>query len=196
MTLPASRLPAALVCSLLSVSLAAAFAAADPALVESAERKIQHIQRNGELPRPDPTPTQLSEQELNAYLASGRLRLPAGVKSVRFAGTPGVITARARVDFDEIRTGQRNSNPLLSLFRGVHEVVVVAQGRGVNHKGYVDVQSVSLDGTQIPNFLLELFIEKYLSPKYPGIGMNSQFALASKIETATVGQQKLTVVQK
>ena len=186
----------AFVLSVFPIFVAAALGSSDSAQVESAERKLQHIQRNGEQAQPDRTPTELSEQEINAYMASGRVKLPAGVKSVRFEGKPGLITATARVDFDQIRAGQRSSNPLLSLFSGVHEIVVVAQARGVDHKGHVDVQSVSLDGTEIPRFLLELFIEKYLQPKYPGIGMNSQFPLASKIDTATVGEHKLTVVQR
>ena len=196
MTLRPRPWRAALIASLFLIFVTAAFSASDSALVTSAERKLQHIQDNGKRQRPDPTPTQLSEQEINAYVASGRLQLPAGVKSVRFQGTPNLITATARVDFDQVRAGRGSSNPLLSLFSGVHEIVVVAQARGVNHQGRVDVQSVSLDGTQIPRFILELFIEKYLQPKYPGIGMSSQFPLANKVDTATVGQHNLTVIQK
>jgi hypothetical protein len=195
MILRSGPLRAALILSVLPILLAA-FGNTDSTLVDSAERKLQHIQRNGEHPQPDPAPTELGEQEVNAYMASGRVKLPAGVKSVRFEGKPSLITATARVDFDQIKAGQRSSNPLLSLFSGVHEIVVVAQARGVGHKGHVDVQSASLDGTEVPRFLLELFIEKYLQPKYPGIGMSSQFPLPNKIETAAVGQHKLTIVQR
>ena len=54
----------------------------------------------------------------------------------------------------------------------------------------------SLDGVEIPQFALELFVEKFLTPKYPQIGMDSQFTLPDRIDTAIVGLHKLTVTQK
>ena len=60
-------------------------APAKPAsLVDNMERKIQYVQQNGALPTPDARPTEFTEQEANAYVASGRVKLPAGVQSVRF----------------------------------------------------------------------------------------------------------------
>jgi hypothetical protein len=169
---------------------------ANSAAGASMDRKLQHVQQNGALAHPDPTPTEFTEQEVNAYLAAGRVKLPAGVQSVHFQSQPDVVTATTRVDFEQIKAGRNSSNPLLSMFKGVHDVVVVAHARGMGHQGYVQVDSVALDGVEIPRFILELFVEKYLQPKYPGIGMNSQFALPTKIDTATVGLHKLTVTQK
>jgi len=160
------------------------------------DRKLAHIQQNGALEHPDSTPTEFSEKEINDYMAGGEVKLPAGVQSVRFQGEPDVVTGTARVDFDQLKAGQRSSNPLLSVFSGVHNVVVVAHARGINHQGYVQVDSVSLDDVQIPRFALELFAQKYLTPKYPNVGMNSRFGLPNKIDTATVGAHKLTVTQK
>jgi hypothetical protein len=164
--------------------------------VQSLERKLIRIQQNGALPKPDPTPTQITETEANAYLASGRVHFPAGVQSVRLQGEAGVITANCRVDFDEFKAGQHNSNPLLAIFSGVHDVVVVTHAHGASHQGFVHVDSVSLDGMEIPHFALELFVEKYIQPRYPGIGIDSQFALPAKIDTATVGKHELTVTQR
>jgi hypothetical protein len=162
----------------------------------SMERKLQHIQQNGALAHPDPAPTEFTEAEINDYFASGNIKLPAGVQSVRLQGQPDIVTGTARVDFDQLKAGQRSSNPLLSVFSGVHDVVVVAHARGIDHQGYVQVDSVSLDGVQIPRFALELFAQKYLTPKYPNVGVNSRFALPNKIATANVGAHKLTVTQK
>jgi hypothetical protein len=164
--------------------------------VDSMERKLQYVQQNGAQTTPDPKPTEFTEQEVNAYVASGRVKLPAGVQSVRFEGQPNVVHGIARVDFDQLKAGRNSSNPLLSVFSGVHDVLVVAQARGVNHTGYVEVQSVSLDNVEIPRFVLQVFVQKYLQPKYPNIGLNSQFALPVKVDTATVGQSKVTITQK
>jgi hypothetical protein len=160
------------------------------------DQKLRHLEANARLPHPDQTPTIFTEQEANSYLASDRVKLPAGVQSVKLEGTPGIITGEAQVDFDRIREGIHSSNPLLSIFSGVHDVVVVARAHGAGGQGYVHVDSVSLDGVEIPQFVLELFVEKFLQPKYPQIGIDSQFALPDRIDTATVSLHKLAVTQK
>jgi hypothetical protein len=160
------------------------------------EQKLHHLDTNALLARPDQTPTTLTESEANAYLASDKVKLPAGVRSVKLQGAPGVIIGEAEVDFDRIREGTHSSNPLLSIFSGLHQVVVVAHAHGLGGQGRVHVDSVSLDGVEIPNLVLELFVEKFLTPKYPQIGLDSQFPLPDRIDTATVGLHKLTVTQK
>jgi hypothetical protein len=162
----------------------------------SMEQKIAHVQQNGVLAQPDQAPTTFSQQEIDSYVASGAVKLPKGVQSVRFASEPGVITSNARVDFDELKNGRGSANPLLSVFSGVHDVVVVAHAHGSGHMGYVDVDSVSLDGVEIPRFVLQLFVEKYLQPKYPNVGLSSRFAMPYKIDTAIVGHNQLTITQK
>lgn len=160
------------------------------------EQELHHLDANARTPHPDQTPTTLTEPEANDYFASGKARLPAGVQSLKLEAVPGVITGTAQIDFDKVREGSRSSNPLLSMFSGVHEVVVIAQAHGAGGQGYVHVDSVALDGVEIPNFVLELFVDKFLTPKYPQIGMDSQFALPDRIDIAVVGLHKLTVTQK
>jgi hypothetical protein len=162
----------------------------------SMERKLQHIETNGAAAHPDQSPTELTEQEVNAYFAAGKVKLPVGVESVIFQGQPGTVRATARVDFDKIKAGQRNSNPLLSVFSGIHNVVVDAHAHGAGGKGFVTVDAVSLDDIELPRFVLQMFADKYIKPKYPNLGMESQFALPDHISTATVGLHTLTVVQK
>ena len=162
----------------------------------SAERKIDHVEANGRSPHPNQIPTVFSEAEVNAYLASDNVKLPNGVQSVKLEGEDGVITGNARVDFDRIREGSHSSNPLLSVFSGVHDVVVVAHAHGAEGRGHVHVDSVSIDDMEIPRFVLQLFVDKFLTPKYPDLGIDSQFALADRIDSATVGTHVLTIIQK
>ena len=164
--------------------------------VANMEQKLQRIQSNGQSAHPDQTPTVITEQEVNAYLASDNVALPTGVRSVKLEGQPGIISGSAQIDFDRIREGTRSSNPLLSIFSGVHNVVVLAHAYGAARQGYVHVDSVSLDGVEVPRFVLQLFVEKYLQPKYPELGLDSRFALPDRVDTATVGDHKLTVTQK
>lgn len=161
-----------------------------------AERKFQHIEENGARSTPDQQPTVLTDREINAYIAGGHVDLPDGVKSVRFTGRPGVVDATARVDFDEITAKARSSNPLLSLFSGVHDVHAVAKAEGSGGQGRAEIQSVDIDGTTVPKMALEYFVSKYVTPKYPEVGMTSTFQLPDRIDTATVGQGTLTLTQK
>jgi hypothetical protein len=177
-------------------SLAQTRSVPNPARVASFQRKLQHLQSNGAQPHPDPSPMELSEQEVNAYFASGNVELPAGVRSVVFQEQPGMIIGTARVDFDQLKAGKNSYNPLLSIFSGLHDVVVTSHAYGAKGQGLVHVDAVSLDGVDVPQFVLELFVEKYLKPKYPDIGMDSRFALPARVDSAVIGLHKVTLRQQ
>jgi hypothetical protein len=166
------------------------------AQANSCQRKFDRIRQNGSKASPDQTPTVITENEINAWLTSGNAQLPQGVKKLQFRGQPGVIDATAYVDFDQVTAGRRSSNPLLSLFSGIHEVQATAHASGSGGTGQVHIDSVSLDGVNVPRMALEYFVERYITPKHPDIGLDSQFKLPYRIDTATVGSRQLTVTQK
>ena len=165
-------------------------------LADSLQVKLDHIQQNGEQDHPDQAPTVMTEEEVNDYIAAGRIVLPQGVKKLKMEGRSGVVTAFLNVDFDEIRAGQNSSNPMLSLFSGQHDVRVEADASGSGREGRVHVREVTMDGFSVPRMALEYFVSKYITPKYPNVGIDSQFQLPNKIDMATVGYHKVTVTQK
>jgi hypothetical protein len=165
-------------------------------LANSMQAKLDHIQQNGRSPQPDQAPTVMTEEEVNDYFASGRIVLPQGVKKLQMEGRSGVVTAFLNVDFDEIRAGQKSANPMLSLFSGQHAVRVEANAAGSGGQGRVHVRDVAIDGISVPQMALEYFVSKYISPKYPNVGIDSEFQLPYSIDLATVGYHKLTVTQK
>ncbi|HTC95261.1 MAG TPA: hypothetical protein VK699_17580 [Terriglobales bacterium] len=165
-------------------------------LADSLQRKLDHIQENAKSAQPDQTPTVMTEEEFNDYFAAGRVKLPQGVKRVTFQGQSGVLTALAIVDFDQIRAGEPSSNALLSMFSGTHNVRVESDAAGSNGQGKIHVRNVSIDGIDVPPMALEFFINEYLKPKYPNVGMDSEFSLPDRIDVAIIGYHKLTVTQK
>jgi len=169
---------------------------ANAAATARMEDKLQHIKENGRLAAPDETPTECSQEEVNSYLASGQVRLPQGVESVVLEGQPGLITATAQVDFDELKSNRSSVNPLLSVFSGTHSVVVIARAHAAGGEGLVEIESVSLDAADIPRFVLQMFVEKFLKPKYPNLGLDSRFRLPDRVDTATVGRHTLVITQK
>ena len=181
--------------AIIFVGLVFSLAASNPA-VESMQRKLDRIQSNGAQAHPRPLTTVMTEQEVNSYVASGRVQLPKGVRSLRFSGQPGVIDSWARVDFDQLTAGQRSANPLLSMFSGAHDVTVTAHGSGARGVGTVHIDSVALDGVTIPDFALQMFVNHYVKPKHPNLGIDNRFQLPDRIDTAVVGDHILTVTQK
>ncbi|MGZ4895883.1 MAG: hypothetical protein ACXVJ0_05520 [Candidatus Angelobacter sp.] len=165
-------------------------------LADMMQTKLDHIQANGEQAHPDQAPTIMTEEEVNDYFASGRIVLPQGVKNLKMEGRGGVVTAFLNVDFDEIRAGKNSSNPMLSIFSGQHDVRVEADASGSGRQGRVHVREVTIDGFNVPRMALEYFVSKYITPKYPNVGIDSQFQLPNKIDLATVGYHKVTVTQK
>jgi hypothetical protein len=176
--------------------LAQTRSAPSSAPLANVERKLQHVESNGAQQHPDPSPTEFSEQEINAYFASGEVKLPVGVESVVFQEQPGMIVGTSRVDFDQLKAGKNSYNPLLSIFSGLHDVVVTTHAYGARGEGLVHVDSVSLDGVEVPQFVLQLFVEKYLKPKYPNIGLDSRFALPARVDAATIGLHTVSLTQK
>ncbi len=177
-------------------SVAQANSASGHRLADSMQMKLDHIRQNGQQSHPNQIPTAMTEEEVNDYMASDHIELPQGVKKLRFEGRSGVVTAFLNVDFDEIRGGQRSANPLLSVFSGKHDVQVEADASGSGGEGKVSVREVTIDGFNVPRVALEYFVSKYIAPKYPNIGLDSEFQLPNRIDLATVGYHKLTVTQK
>jgi hypothetical protein len=165
-------------------------------LAQSLQLKLDYIQENGAKARPASIPTVMTEEEINDYLASDRVQLPKGVEKVTLQGRSGLVTALLRVDFDKVREGQRSQNPLLGMFSGTHNVVVESDAVGASGQGKVHVRTVSLDGMEVPRIALQYFVDRYVTAKNPNLGLDSQFQLPDRIDTATVGYHKVTVLQR
>jgi len=161
----------------------------------SAVAKIEQVQSDAN--RGTPQQMVFTAEELSAYVNEGGVNLPLGVDNVKFTGRPGVITGVTKVDFDKITAGKMSMNPLMMLFTGIHEVTVIADAEGTAGRATLNVQSVQIDGVTVPRTALEFFVTKYIQPKYGhNIGMNDLFQMPAHIDSATVGENTLTVVQK
>lgn len=163
----------------------------------SAARKIAWLAENGRAPQPSTQPTVLTAAEWNAYINEGGVKLPDGVSNVRLSSQPAVIHGDAEVDFDRLTANRSRNNPLLALFTGKHHVTCTAQAAVANGVGTVRVQSVAFDGTEVPVFLMQLFSDRFLRPKYGNaIGMDSTFRLHNRINTAILGTNQVTITQR
>ncbi len=162
----------------------------------SMQAKLAYLKQNAAKAHPDPKPTELTEAEVNAYFNEGGVKLPKGVSHVRLSSQPGVVDAHAQIDFEAITQGRGSSNPLYSLFSGTHDIHAVAQAGGANGTGSIRVQLIELDGVQVPQVLLQIFVEHYITPKYPNVGITSTFRLPLRIDSAVVETGRVRLVQQ
>ena len=158
------------------------------------QQKLDWLQKNGQQAHPDQRPTTFTQDELNAYVAAGPVKLPEGVENLVFALAPGAVSANMQVDFDVLAA--RSSNPLLSLFSGTHQVLVKAHGAGSGGVARAHIDSVALDGSAIPRFILQMFVEKMLQPKYSQASLDPVIKLPEKIDLLELGTKQATVTQK
>jgi hypothetical protein len=162
----------------------------------SMERKIAYLKQNAAREHPDSKPTEITQDEANAYFAEGGVKMPKGVTGLNLTATPGTLDGHSKVDFDALTEKARSKNPLLGVFTGVHDVHVVALASGTNGTGTITVQKVELDGIEIPQMMLQLFVDRYLKSKYPNVGLTTTFKLPLRIDTAAVETGKVALVQK
>jgi hypothetical protein len=166
------------------------------AAADAMQRKVDFIKSNAEAATIDQRPTIFSQTEINAYFAEHRVRTPDGVKAVRFVLTQRQVTAYARIDFDKITASARSQHPLLAIFSGTHDVEVVADASGSGGRTRVNVRTVMLDGVSIPRIALQMFIEKWVNPKYPTIRLDGDYKLPARMDTVTIEERRGVVTQK
>jgi hypothetical protein len=193
-----SKSPIGVLCWIFSTTafVFAAAATANDKLADQFAARLHHIQQNGIAATPDTAPTVLPDNEGNGYFAAGRVKFPPSVQQLRYATTPGTVNAVARIDFDVLTQNSTSNNPLLSLFTGVHDVRVIAGASAQSGTATVTAQSVEIDGIPVPRMALEYFVNKYLTSRFPNVGMTSHFKLPSKVDSATVRQGQVTVNQR
>ena len=160
------------------------------------QNKLDFLDRNARARQIQTRATQINADEVNAWFREGGYKLPHGVEKVIFHSQTDTIEATATVDFDAVKEGKHNLNPLLSVFSGVHEVQVVAQASADSGRGHVNIQSVSIDEVSVPHIALEMFVSKYLKPKYPNVGLENEFQMPDRIDTATIANDSALLTQK
>ena len=72
----------------------------------------------------------------------------------------------------------------------------VAHASGSGGQGRVHIDSIDIDGVNVPRMALQYFLDRYVRPKHPEVGMDSVFALPERIDTATIGDHQLILTQK
>ena len=150
---------------LLCLALQLAPAAVDEAAALSAARKFQQI---AERSLPSGTTVEISEDELNAFLKiHGALALPDGVEHVEVSLRQGGAVLGARIDLEAAGKAIENLPVLMRLLlKGERSILVDGDLAIEEGRGALEIVSVQVEGVEIPESVMEWFIEAYAPPEF------------------------------
>ena len=154
----------------------------------AAEGKFRQIQESSVTGQPFGS-IRISESELNSYVRYGlEPEFPPGVSNVQLQLQPGRPQGTTQVDFDKLKGGMKSPpNPLIGyLLRGVHIIGVQGTLSASNGMGQFHLETVTLDGTVLPQPIVEFLIDQYLKSRYPNVAIDRPFALGFGIRKLEV----------
>jgi hypothetical protein len=170
---------------------------------DAMQAKIERIAAAAETPRAATAPplhTQISEREINAYLAlEGPELLPAGIAMPRAQlGDAGRVRAHAVVDLDAVRRSRERSpfDPLAYL-AGAVEVVATGRFEADGGEGVIRYESATVGGVAVPKTVAQELLKFYTStPERPrGFAFDEPFALPAGVRAVNVERGAVTIVQ-
>ena len=168
------------------------------------QTKLDGIQKNALAPaakgKPKARQTQVTDAEVNAYLKYlAGTQVPVGIvdPTLHAAGN-GLVTGRALVDLDAVRTQKKRgwTDPLGYLM-GKLPVTAAGTLTTQNGVGKFELKSAEISGVTVPKSLVQELLSYYSkSPENPaGINMDDPFQLPAAIREIKVGQGNATIVQ-
>ena len=142
-----------------------AWAADDEALSLSAARKFQQI---AEKSLPSGTTVEFSEDELSAFLkVHGALALPEGVRDPEVSLRHGGAVIAARIDLETAGAALENLPVLMRLLlKGTREILADVDFAIADGRGSLNLASLQVEGVEIPESVLDWFIEAYAPPEF------------------------------
>jgi hypothetical protein len=169
--------------------------------VDAFKQKLAAISALEAHPAQQPRRTTVTENELNAYLASeAASQLPVGVAdpSVSMLG-PGRLLGRAVVDLDTVRKQKNPTSPLdpMTFISGRVPVTAIGTLTTANGKGRFALESATVAGVPIPSLLLQEVVSLYSrTPENPaGIKLDDPFLLPAGIREIQLERGQAVVVQ-
>jgi hypothetical protein len=187
-----------------TLAAAAALAAQGPlarADADALQVKIDRILAHGEAARPGALSTQVTEREVNAYLAyaMGDM-LPTGVvqPSIQILGG-GRVTGRAVVDLDAVREDRHPTSLLdpVNYLRGRVPVTATGIVTVKDGVGRFTFESAAAGTLPLPKILLQYVLSYYSrTPDDPdGLSLDDAVAMPAGIRSIAVEQGRAIIVQ-
>jgi hypothetical protein len=188
----------------LAGGLAVATAASAPVSRQQAEvfqQKLDKIVKQGETRSDRERPTEITEVEVNSYLAfKAGDQLPVGVTEPSIGILErGRLSGRAVVDLDVIRKKKSSGGWLdpTSYLTGTLPLTATGVLRTMDGQGRFQLESAAVSGIPIPKSFLQEIVSYYTrSASDPdGIGIDDAFDLPAEIRRIDADSGKAVIVQ-
>lgn len=178
---------------LLCLALQAASAEVDEAASLSAARKFQQI---AEKSLPSGTAVEFTEDELNAFLKiHGALSLPDGVKDPELSLREGGVVVGALVDLEAAGEALESLPVLLRLLlKGTREVVLDVDFAIEDGRGSLKLVSMLVEGVEIPESVLDWFIEAYAPPEFRPYLMGEEAEVQIGLSDLNMGPRRAVAI--
>jgi hypothetical protein len=139
--------------------------------------------------------TEFSELEVNSYLAYELApRYPSGVSEIQIQFQPSRILGTSVVDFDKAKAARSSPGRMTDyLFWGTHTIAAEGNFSGIDGVGHFDLESVAIDGVTVPQAMVDLLIETFLKPRYPGLALDAPFLLPDSVDRVQVMRGSIAV---
>jgi hypothetical protein len=168
---------------------------------DSLARKIEGINQNAAVEPPRSKTTQVSEPEINSYLAfTIKDKIPRGLANpqIRLIGD-GQVSGRVYVDLDEFKR-QRSSGGMMDPLNYIAgQVPVNARGilRTKDGVGQFQLSAADIHGVPLPKPLVQELVSFFsrTQERPNGFNIDEPFNLPAKIRTITIKSAEALVVQ-
>ena len=168
---------------------------------DSLARKIESIDQNAAVEPSRSKTTQVSELEINSFLAFNvKDKIPRGLTSpqIRLLGD-GQLSGRVYVDLDEFKR-QRSSGGVMDPFNYIAgQVPVNARGilRTKDGVGQFQLTAADIHGVPLPKPLVQELVSFFsrTQERPNGFNIDEPFKLPAKIRTITIQSAEALVVQ-
>lgn len=184
----------------LTVSLTLSAAQVTKQSADRLQQKIDEITANGSRNPVAPKKTDVTQDEVNSYLAFAKDKIPPALTQpeIRLLGS-GRLGGRILVDIDEFKR-HRNSQGFIDLFNYISgKVPVTARGvlRAREGRGQFQVESAEISGLPVPKPILQELVSFFSrTPEHPeGFNIDAPFDLPAKIREIVVREGEAVVVQ-
>jgi hypothetical protein len=158
------------------------------ALADGVTGKLQALQARHELGAAEPSETEITEREFNAYLLHHFAhQLPEGVENPWIQFSDGPALAGATLDLDVLKQKMPEST-MLQYLSGRVPLELRARLHSEDGVGRFELESVTLSGLPIPLTLIQQLVTTYTkSPSRPnGFLLDEPFALPYGIDRVQI----------
>ena len=167
---------------------------------KSLEAKIQILGSNDTRPAASYPAVVITTYEANSYLMvhSGEF-LPAGVGTPSITVEPEHAVAVGDVDFEKLSRLYPNPNDmgpkiLAAMFHGTQHVTITAKIQSESAGVRLQIESVVVGSTTVPNWLVDYIIQNVLQPKYH-FDLSKPFPYPDHVTRIVLGSGQVTFLR-